>query len=111
MSQHFFKSETSKGIPVLIQAGWDEPLQGFYMVIEHANAEKMSDIQLNTNNLIDGYLFSNLGINHTGESHPSSFEIFEEILRNYAIQIPIKMLNHIKQDKIDNQVDLVKHWN
>ena len=74
MSQHVFKTKY-KNRPVMVLAGWDRPLQGFFLVVSRVNAKGREE----------GCVFSNL---ECQESHPKSFDPFRAKLQNLGIEIP-----------------------
>lgn len=90
MSQHFLK--TSHGDQAItILAGWDRPLQGYFMVIELDGC---------TNEYEDPcYLYNNLD-HHV--SHPPTFAPFQEVLDAFGIHVPEEMVREIIADGMVN---------
>ncbi len=85
MSQHVFKTILNDQ-EIAVLAGWDRPLQGFFLVIERIDHGDRDD---------DPYLFSNLDIR---ESHPKSFECFRNVLDEFGIAVPEEMIDEILRD-------------
>lgn len=94
MTQHIFKSKTKDGRQVEVLAGWDRPLQGFFMVIE--NPEKDDD-----------YIFSNFELK---QPHPMSFDVFEKALSDLGIPMPNGLLAELNQDRLENLGNKRKVW-
>lgn len=90
MSQHVFKT-TLKGQKIEVLAGWDRPLQGFFLVIERIGHGDRDD---------EPYLFSNLDMT---ESHPKSFDRFRNVLDEFGITVPMEMTDEIILDGTANK--------
>jgi len=100
MSQHIFSTTTQDGIEVTVQAGWDKPLDGYYLVVERDDGLGGSEEEGD-----EGYLFTNLSL-PPAETHPKSFNPFIEVLLRLGVQIPNEMLSEILRDgamKIGNR--------
>lgn len=96
MTQHTFVSTTKDGREVEVMAGWDRPLQGFFMVIEDTNED--SD---------EGYIFSNFSVT---PCHPKTFDVFETVLREQGIAFPNGLLDELNVDKELNLGNKSKDW-
>ncbi len=97
MSRHIFESEYD-GRAVRVTAGWDRPLQGFFMDV----------MALDPGDDLDNpYIYSNLD---ERLSHPQSFEPFEKVLANMGIEVPAQMIAEIYMDGIQGVgVKYVEH--
>jgi hypothetical protein len=94
MTQHIFNSTTKDGRQVEVLAGWDRPLQGFFMVIEDLEND-------------DGYIFNNLDLE---QPHPKSFDGFEQSLKDFGIPIPQGLVAELNQDRLENLGNKRKIW-
>lgn len=90
MSQHIFKAVLN-GEKIEVLAGWDRPLQGFFLVIERIGPADRP---------IGPYLFSNLDM---GEPHPKSFDYFRNVLDEFGIRVPQEMVDEIVRDGAVNK--------
>ena len=98
MSQHFFETQYN-GKKVKVFAGWDRPLQGFFMMVEDLDASEGSD---------DPYIYNNLA---RKDSHPKTFEPFIHVLVDLGIIIPKEMIDEIVADGIANMGNkVVRHY-
>jgi hypothetical protein len=94
MSRHVFETGQNSR-PVRVTAGWDRPLQGFFM-----DVMALDDVD-------NPYIYSNLD---ERLSHPQSFEPFEKVLANMGIELPAQMIAEIYMDAIqDVGVKYVEH--
>ncbi|WP_348700916.1 hypothetical protein [uncultured Limnobacter sp.] len=82
MSRHFFKT-LYQGKPATVLLGYDQPLNGFFMVIEEDGQEG------------DEYIYSNL---FDEVSHPSTLEPYRERLNELGIFVPTEMLMEVETD-------------
>lgn len=94
MSQHIFRSVTSERVPVRVLAGWDRPLQGFFLVIER------TDLIADASDK-DRYLFSNLDL-PLDQTHPKTFTAFIEVLNKLGVVLPDSLLGALYADKERN---------
>lgn len=79
-------------------AGWDRPLQGFFMMVEDLSASE------DTN---DPYIYNNLAQKN---SHPKTFEPFIHALVDLGIIIPKEMIDEIVADsKVNMGNKVVEH--
>lgn len=90
MSRHIFETDY-KGEKVQIVAGWDRPLQGFFMTIEKVAASNNDDD--------DNFIYNNL---NEENSHPRTFDPFIGVLVDLGINIPKQMIDEIVEDGIFN---------
>ncbi|OZC34936.1 hypothetical protein B9Q17_00095 [Marinobacter vinifirmus] len=82
MSRHFFKT-LYQGKPATVLLGYDQPLNGFFMVIEEDGQES------------DEYIYSNL---FDEVSHPSTLEPYRKRLNELGIFVPIEMIMEVEAD-------------
>lgn len=101
MSQHSFET-TYKGRPISIVAGWDKPLQGFYLFIELLDATGDDDEEEE-----DYYLYSNLGDAELAAYYglPPTFDYFVNKLTSFGLKIPDRMYDEIMKDQRQNVVN------
>jgi len=92
MSQHWFFCTTEKHGEVGVLAGWDRPLQGFFLTIELVKGLDGKDSE-------DEFLYSNLD---DTVSHPKAFGPFDEVLARFGIKIPEQMRKEIVRDGVMN---------
>ena len=98
MSQHIFETEHDGGLRKVF-AGWDRPLQGFYMTIENTTPDEDTD---------EVFIFNNLVLK---DSHPT-FEPFIHALVDLGLVIPKEMIDEIVADgKVDIGNKVVEHSN
>jgi hypothetical protein len=90
MSQHVFNAMLN-GEKIEVLAGWDRPLQGFFLVIQRIDPGDRP---------IGPYLFSNLDM---GEPHPKSFDHFRNVLDEFGIRVPQEMVDEIIRDGAVNK--------
>ncbi len=86
MTQHYLKT-TYKEKPVIVQAGWDRRMQGFYLVVDYVEERDRTDP--------DQPIFSNLS---SGDSHPKTFVPFDLQLEKMGVVIPNAMRLAIIRD-------------
>lgn len=88
MSQHYF-STSFEGKPVTVLAGWDRPMQQFFLVIEDLNPlVDASDEEV--------YIYSNL---FDEKAARQEFSYFENKLVEFGISIPQAMKLQILSDR------------
>lgn len=85
MSQRILKTKF-QGKKVTVLAGWDRPLQGYFMVIEDRSGE---------------LIYSNLEDEDLTYLE-QEFEYFIEKAKSFGIQIPHNMLVRLHEDKVAN---------
>ncbi len=95
MSRHTFKT-TFDSRPVEVAAGWDRPLQGFYMTVLYT--DDTADYE---------YAFSNLEMT---QSHPLNFDEFRDVLHNLGITLPQAMVDDIIKDGSLNMGNKIRDW-
>lgn len=89
MSQHHYAC-TWKGQPITIMMGWDRPLQGYFMVIEHDDF----------NGDDEGFIYSNLNDPELKPSRGMSQSVgyLLERLIGLGLKVPQRMLDAIEAD-------------
>lgn len=102
MSQHLFRMDHPKYGHLEVMAGWDRPLQGFFMSIELLDAPEDED---------NCYLYSNLD----DENLPiggfaRSFDYFLPILQRLEINLPAEMIADIESDGRANMGNKQRNW-
>jgi hypothetical protein len=91
VSQHLFPAKY-KDQAMTVLAGWDRPLQQFFMVIElDAPTDDMTDEEV--------YLYSNL---FDPNSVRKDLDYFTEKLKEFGITLPNLMLDEIRKDCAQN---------
>ena len=99
MSQHTFETRHHSNRPILIRAGWDRPLRGFFMTVEYTDDGKSDgETEFAYNNLDQAY------------PHPTTFEPFQMALDRVGLRVPAKMVREIRGDMIDNTGNKVVRW-
>ncbi|WP_045422844.1 hypothetical protein [Vibrio jasicida] len=88
MSQHVFQAQRYR-----VLCGWDRPLQGFFLVIEHP--------------LFDEPCYSNL---YETTPHPPTFEPFLTVLSRHGITPPDGLLDTLAKDKANNAGNSLTEW-
>ena len=88
MSQHLFKVSSQQ-----VLCGWDRPLQGYFLVIEHDDH--------------DSPVYSNL---YEANPHPDSFDEFLVVLARFGLNVPDGLIEALMQDKINNVGNHVTQW-
>jgi hypothetical protein len=83
VSQHYYET-AAKDRELRILAGWDRPLQGFFLVIMDSDGEVLA---------------SNLEL---PVSHPKNFSEFKPFLDKYGIVLPDEMVDEIIDDGASN---------
>jgi hypothetical protein len=83
MSQVKFKTE-HKGKPVEVMAGWDHPLQGFFLTV--FDLDPNADVECVYSDLDDHQLISNAVPNCMG--HTDTTEYFRSVLKDMGIGVP-----------------------
>ena len=96
MSQHFYKTTTSSGIEVEIQAGWDRKLGYFYLVVDTLDDEEP--------------LYSNLFEPDGGLSQTKSFSYYQQILDEAGISLPSGFVEEIENDMANNVGNRIVDW-
>lgn len=98
MSQHKYRTTTSKGTFVEVQMGWDRPLQQYNCVVSPLNDTDLGDP-----------LYSNL--DDEGNANGQSVVYFLEILADrYGISLPNDMIAAVYEDRAQNRVNRVVHY-
>lgn len=89
MSQHYFNTEVDE-VETCVFMGWDEPLQGFFMVIQKPT-------------YVDTPFWSNLEEDHwPHHPWPDNIDGFLNVLNEMGIQLPEKMITELLNDKKNN---------
>lgn len=94
MSQHFYNADVD-GLPVLVQMGWDKPLQRFYLVVFRVEEDGEAD----------DVLYSN--IDDCGAQAVQALGYFVSLLDQIGIQVPAAILAEVEHDKRYNLVNRV----
>lgn len=97
MSRHTFKT-THDNRPVEVAAGWDRPLQGFYMTVLYTDSAKGAEYE---------YAFNNL---ETLSPWPKTFAVFAVELTKLGIELPKGMADDIIEDGRVNMGNKIKLW-
>jgi hypothetical protein len=82
------------GKRVIVLAGWDVPLQGFFLVVEESPVDDDSDEYIYSN-LRDPALKAWMGL-------PPDLDYFVGKLRELGIEVPPRMLAEVAADKLNN---------
>tara|TARA_R110000751_G_scaffold133898_1_gene236271 strand:+ start:227 stop:550 length:324 start_codon:yes stop_codon:yes gene_type:complete len=101
MSQHLYTSQTAKGEPVQVLAGWDRPLGHFFLVIERLSEQTAEE---------EHFLYSNLDDPDGGFSQVESFAYFNEVLTTFGIAVPDAMIDAVEKDKAECVGNRVRDW-
>ncbi|HDY8067258.1 TPA: hypothetical protein RQK90_004309 [Vibrio vulnificus] len=88
MSQHTFDVSSYH-----VLCGWDRPLQGYFLVIEHDEH--------------DAPLYSNL---YEAPSHPDTFDVFLVVLARFGLPVPDGLIEALEQDKRNNVGNQLTQW-
>lgn len=99
MSQHIYRTKTKDGKEVDVFAGWDKPMQRFYLVIEEVGSDEDEPFY---SNLLDPEVENR----NTSES----FDYFLEVLNGFGIRVPEEMIKAIERDRIRNAVNEKTTW-
>lgn len=94
MSSHVYRT-LHEGRAVRIQAGWDRPMQQYYLIVELVEptaADSDADEE--------GYLYSNLA--DAGASGCRDFAYFERRLTDLGLQVPPALLEAVRADCAGN---------
>lgn len=92
MTQHCIDGlTTAKGEKVNVLTGWDRPLQGFFLVIEAANDDRVIYC-----NLDDPKLSGCGGL-------PSSFDYFQQVTTGLGVVVPAQVWKNLQGDQIANR--------
>lgn len=97
MSRHVLNT-TLNTRPVEVSAGWDRPLQGFFLTV----------LYLDTPDDID-YEFAYCNLD-TPDPWPFTFDPFEAVLRDMGIELPPAMIEDIRADGRANMGNKVREW-
>lgn len=97
MSRHTFKT-THNDRPVEVCAGWDRPLQGFFMTVLYTDTDAETDYE---------YAFNNLELTLP---HPACFDFFRDALHDLGIAPPEAMVDEIEADGAANMGNKVMDW-
>lgn len=104
MSQHIFLTTHPEHGKLEVLAGWDRPLQGFFMHIEKLEAPEGEDGAV-------PYLYDNLDDDKLPLGGLSrSFDYFLPILKQHGIEVPAAMIEDIKADGAVNMGNKVRRW-
>lgn len=98
MSRHIFNT-TYSGRPVEVAAGWDRPLQGYFLTVLYLDTPDDIDYE---------YAFNNL---EWPNPHPNGFARWAATLDNMGIKIPDAMIEDIRADGRDNAGNKIRDWN
>lgn len=93
MSQHTVVAKY-EGKDVEVLAGWDQPLQRFFLVIEYVNDEDIPEDNpegIVYSNLYDEALLKDVNAE-------KSFEYFKSKLMELGIVIPVSMIDEVEED-------------
>jgi hypothetical protein len=85
MSQHYFET-LHQGEMTEVLMGWDQPCQGFFLVISKQSDEEEP-------------FYSNL---YERNPHPQDLDYFLGVLKRFDITIPQTMINALREDKRSN---------
>ncbi|KVX33886.1 hypothetical protein WT31_09425 [Burkholderia territorii] len=94
MSAHIYRT-SHKGRPVRIQAGWDCPLQHYYLVVEFLEPTE-ADADADD----EGYLYSNLDDDDAWRCR--DFAYFERKLLELGLQVPTALTDGVRSDRASN---------
>ena len=107
MSQHYLKTSlrNAEKIRVVIQAGWDRPLGGYFCMvyaidknIPEQGFQNQSGWELSY--AADDILYSNLS---EIESHPTDFSFFIRRLEALGLNLPDNFVEAIEEDGRNNE--------
>lgn len=87
MSSHIYRT-LHRGRPVRIQAGWDRPLQHYYLVVELVEPTEADG---------EGYLYSNL--DDAAAWGCCEFAYFEQQLERLGLRVPAALLTGVRSDR------------
>lgn len=96
MTQHTFRTTSTKGINIEVMAGWDRQLQGFFLSIEDLDFRPTAEND-------QSYLFES-------DAYPKEFDVFESLLKELAIPLPVGILEGLQVDKKENLGNKVVNW-
>lgn len=96
MSNHTFKT-THNDRPVLVNAGWDRPLQGFFMTVLYTDSTEDWE-----------FAFNNLEME---QPNPREFNVYVKALQDLGIKCPLAMFLDIISDGRANMGNKVVEWN
>lgn len=99
MSKHILRITSSFGVSVIVEAGWDRPLQGFFLQIQRIDVDPDDD---------DYFIFNNLDMD---DPNPRSFDIFDDVLDQLGIDLPLVMRAEILVDGARNEGNRTVRWN
>ncbi|YCO02387.1 hypothetical protein ACB087_10430 (plasmid) [Vibrio sp. VNB-15] len=85
MSQHTFTVSSHH-----VLSGWDRPLQGYFLVIEHEDP-----------------IYSNL---YEAQPHPDTFDVFLVVLARFGFPVPDGLIEALEQDKRNNVGNQLTQW-
>ncbi|WP_396334093.1 hypothetical protein [Burkholderia anthina] len=92
MSSHTHRT-SHRGRAVRIQAGWDRPLQQYYLIVEILNPAEADAEE-------DGYLYSNLSDQGAWGCRDLSY--FERKLTELGLIVPSALLDGVRADCANN---------
>jgi len=87
MSQHWFPATLANGLNVMVLAGYDRPLEGYFLVVQL----KDGDDEFVYSNLDDPALAGSLGFS-------SDFEYFERRLSELGAKVPDSVAAAVRDD-------------
>lgn len=112
MSRHIFEATTSDGTNVFVVAGWDRPLQQFFLDVEliptiptDINGEPDETYQESE------YLYESSTDMYALGSATRDWSFYASILDDLGICLPSQMVSHIRQDKDNDIGNLARGWN
>ena len=98
MSQHYFTCRISKSDSVTVLAGWDRPLQQYFLVI----TDDMPNSPFE-----EGIIYSNL----QDPNEPSTdWDYFLGVLSEYGAELPDGFSEAIQSDRKMNAGNSVRSW-
>jgi hypothetical protein len=103
MSQHRLRTTHPKHGRIDLLAGWDRPLQGYFLTIELIDAPDGPDGET-------PFLYTNLGDDNLPLGMADSFDYFAPILARLDITLPAAMIADIKADGAANMGNKERNW-
>lgn len=97
MSRHILKT-TYNNRPVEVTAGWDRPLQGFFLTVLYLDTPDTVEYE---------YAYNNLD---TTDPWPRTFDRFADTLHTMGIALPPAMIDDIRADGRANMGNKVREW-
>lgn len=103
MSQHKFVTQHPAHGRVEVLAGWDRPLQGYFMVVEKMDVDEDAEEE--------AYVYSNLADpNLPVGGMADSFTYFVEVLARLGIRLPARMIADVMADGRENVGNKTRDW-